>query len=79
MPYADVSLWGRTPKSNMRLIQATTGPNRTLGPNPPDTPLPGDRSYKSPFSYATVMVGNVLLDMGFSYRAPDGRAWLLDE
>ena len=76
--YAGVARWGMSPTSNMARIQANTGSKRTTGPNPPGTPLP-QPLYMFQFSYDTIMVGNVLLDMGFSFHVPDGRVWLIDE
>lgn len=77
--YAGVARWGAAPKSNMMHVLATTGKERTEGPNPPNTPLPDKRTYRSQFSYATIMTGNVLMDMGFNYNLPDGRVWLVDD
>lgn len=76
--YQSVINWGMTPKSSMMRIQASTGSNRTTGPVPPGTPLP-QPAYNNASSYSTIMVGNVLMDMGFNFHAPDGRVWLIDE
>lgn len=76
--YQSVINWGMTPKSSMMRIQASTGSNRTTGPVPPGTPLP-QPAYNNASSYSTIMVGNVLMDMGFSSHVPDGRVWLIDE
>ena len=32
-----------------------------------------------PFALNTIMVGNVLLDMGFNYNRPDGRVWFVED
>ena len=77
--YASVTSWGMTPKSNMRHALASTGRNRTTGPNPPTEPLPKHSGYSHQFSYDTMMAGNVLLDMDFNFHLPDGRVWLVDE
>ena len=77
--YASVTSWGMTPKSNMRYARASTGKNRTTGPNPPTEPLPKHSGYSHQFSYDTMMAGNVLLDMDFNFHLPDGRVWLVDE
>lgn len=77
--YTGVTRWGTTPKSNMRHALSSTGSNRTTGPNPPSEPLPPHTFYSRQFSYNTIMVANVLLDMDFNFNLPDGRVWLLEE
>ena len=75
-PYGDVALWGKTPKTSM--LNQNTGAARTLGPNPPYVPAP-DRQYRDGANFDTIMLGNLLLDMGFSLGVPDGRVWIVDK
>jgi hypothetical protein len=78
-PYNEVPIWGRTPKTNMILAKASTGRKRTTGPTPPSTPLPDTPEYQRMFSYTTIMIGNILLDMGFEVFHSDGRVWFLED
>jgi len=61
------------------MSNASTGKTRAIGPMPPNTPLPDTPKYHRTFSYETIMVGNVLLDMGFLYIVSDGRVWFLED
>lgn len=70
--FADVELWGGTPKT---LIPVKTGAQRTMGPNPPSLPAPDH--FFSLSRNEQVMLGSIMVDMGFSYGANDGRAWVL--
>lgn len=73
--YNDVALWGLTPATSM--AEHNTGPNRTLGPNPPAILAP--RFHYADGSHSdTIMLGNILLDMSFSLGVPDGRVWIVD-
>jgi hypothetical protein len=73
--YNAVGLWGKIPATSM--AEHNTGPDRTLGPNPPFVPAP--RFHYDNGSYSdTVMLGNILLDMSFSFGVPDGRVWIVD-
>jgi hypothetical protein len=73
--YETVVMWGRTPKTSM--ISSNTGRDRTLGPNPPSTPAPRFQ-YSNAGYVDTIMLGNLLMDMGFSFSEPDGRVWVID-
>ncbi len=76
VPYSDVALWGKTRAASM--TEHNTGPERTLGPNPPTVPAP--RFHYDNGSYSdTIMLGNILLDMSFQFGVPDGRVWIGDE
>jgi hypothetical protein len=73
--YNAVALWGMTPATSM--AEHNTGPARTQGPNPPMIPAP--RFHYSDGSFSdTIMLGNLLLDMSFSFGVPDGRVWIVD-
>src|SRR5438128_8584077 len=72
--YNDVAFWGMTPKTSMS--EHNTGPERTLGPNPPYLPAP--RFHYDNASYSdTIMLGTILLDMSFGLGMPDGRVWIV--
>ena len=49
------------------------------GPVAPNQPLPDRPDYRRLFHFNTIMVGNVLLDMGFNYNRPDGRVWFVED
>jgi hypothetical protein len=71
--YNSVPDWAHTPKTSM----TDHGPPGTMGPNPPY--MPAADHHFSEWEYAdTIMLGNLLLDMGFSFGVPDGRVWVLD-
>jgi len=81
-PYSEVPIWGRTPKQNVPppagiTVSPTTQPAAV--PIAPKTPLPDTPDYHRLFHYNTIMVGNVLLDMGFNYNRPDGRVWFVED
>ena len=46
----------------------SSGVQRTKGPKPPHKPLLNGDGYDSQFSYAPLMIGNVLLDVAFVYQ-----------
>lgn len=82
-PYSEVPIWGRTPKLN---VPAPAGSDAPPGAQPaaaapiaPRYPLPDSPEYHRLFHYNTIMVGNLLLDMGFNYNRPDGRVWIVEE
>jgi hypothetical protein len=73
--YSAVALWGMTPATSM--AEHNTGPERTLGPNPPYLAAP--RFHYADGSHSdTIMLGNILLDMSFGLGVPDGRVWIVD-
>jgi len=73
--YNAVALWGKIPASSM--AEHNTGPDRTLGPNPPYLAAP--RFHYDDGSHSdTIMLGNLLLDMSFGLGVPDGRVWIAD-
>jgi hypothetical protein len=80
-PYSEVEIWGRTPKQNVPAPAgvAAPGDNTTAVPIAPKYPLPDSPDYHRLFHYNTIMVGNVLLDMGFNYNRPDGRVWFVED
>jgi hypothetical protein len=82
-PYSEVPIWGRTPKSNVPpppgSAAAAPGTQPTAVPIAPKYPLPETPDYHRLFHYNTIMVGNVLLDMGFNYNRPDGRVWFVED
>lgn len=69
-----IAQWGMTPKTSM--MDQNTGPQRTLGPNPPYTPVMRFH-FADDASTEAVMLGNVLRDMAFTYGVPDGRVWVV--
>jgi hypothetical protein len=73
--YTDVAFWGKTPKISMS--DHTTGAERTMGPNPPYIPVP-KLQFSDGANTDTVMLGTLLLDMGFDSGMPDGRVWVID-
>jgi hypothetical protein len=80
-PYSEVEIWGRTPKQNVPPpagMPAQTDAT-TARPMAPKYPLPDTPDYHRLFHYNTIMVGNVLLDMGFNYNRPDGRVWFIED
>lgn len=79
VPYSRGPLWGQVPPALVTLSGKFTGKGRTAGPIPPYTPLPITPEYKHTYSYAPVMVGNVLMDMGFNWDRGDGRVWFLEQ
>jgi len=72
--FADVDLWGGTPKT---MPGQNTGARRTLGPNPPYLPIP--EHFVSLSGNELTMLGSIMIDMGFSYAESDGRVWVLRE
>jgi hypothetical protein len=81
-PYSEVPIWGRVPKQNVPppagvIAATTTGPSEL--PIAPKIPLPDRPDYHRLFHYNTIMVGNILLDMGFNYNRPDGRVWFVED
>jgi hypothetical protein len=81
-PYADVPIWGRTPKLNVPPpagLQAAAGDPKDPAPIAPKYPLPDSPEYHRTFHYNAIMVGNLLLDMGFRYNRPDGRVWFVED
>jgi hypothetical protein len=73
--YSGVAHWGQTPPTSM--TDRNTGPDRTLGPNPPFLPVP-KLHYADGLNSDTIMLGNILLDMSFELGVPDGRVWIVD-
>jgi hypothetical protein len=71
--FADVGLWGGTPKTSF--TDQNTGARRTLGPNPPYLPIP--ERFVSLSVNELTMLGSIMIDMGFSYAESDGRVWIL--
>src|SRR5439155_3376989 len=67
-PYSEVEIWGRTPKLNVPPPAAPPAPaspgTQPASPIAPKYPLPDTPDYHRLFHYNTIMVGNVLLDMG---------------
>jgi hypothetical protein len=82
-PYSEVVIWGRTPKLNVPPPPGTVAPAAADPSNPvpiaQKTPLPDDPAYHRTFHYNTIMVGNLLLDMGFNYNKQDGRVWFVED
>jgi hypothetical protein len=82
-PYSEVPIWGRTPKMNVPvpagLAAAAPGTQPAALPIAPRYPLPDSPDYHRLFHYNTIMVGNLLLDMGFRYNRPDGRVWFVED
>ena len=82
-PYSEVTIWGRTPKLNVPPPPGIAAPAPTTGPAvvpiAPKAPLPDRPDYHRTFHYNTIMVGNILLDMGFRYNRPDGRVWFVED
>ena len=81
-PYSEVPIWGRTPKLNVPApadLPAHRRHRRQAHTDRPQTPLPESPEYHRLFHYNTIMVGNVLLDMGFNYNRPDGRVWFVED
>ncbi len=81
-PYSEVPIWGRTPKLNVpppKGSPALSGTQPSATPIAPKYPLPETPDYHRLFHYNTIMVGNVLLDMGFNYNRPDGRVWFVED
>jgi hypothetical protein len=72
--YADVALWAGSAMGSARFIN--TGGQRTLGPDPPQLPLPRapGRDY---LSDEIILAGNLLLDMGFQHQQSDPRVWFI--
>src|SRR5205807_279034 len=80
-PYSEVPIWGQTPKLNVPRPPGMTPPAdaTTASPIAPKQPLPDSVDYRRTFHYNAIMVGNVLLDMGFNYNRPDGRVWFVED
>jgi hypothetical protein len=84
-PYSEVPIWGRTPHPNITAPRgmgtpAAPGTSSAALPIPPRFPLPDSPDYHRTFHYDAIMVGNVLLDMGFNYtRTSDGRVWFVED
>jgi hypothetical protein len=81
-PYSEVPIWGRTPKLNVPApagLSPPSGGQPAAVPIAPKYPLPERPDYHRLFHYNTIMVGNLLLDMGFDYNRPDGRVWFVEE
>jgi hypothetical protein len=88
-PYSEVEIWGRRPMLNVPKPTEAEGytpaapaaPGAAPAPEPiaPRYPLPDSPEYHRLFHYNTIMVGNILLDMGFNYNRPDGRVWFVEE
>jgi hypothetical protein len=84
-PYSEVPIWGRTPKQNvsppagLRAAAASPSTQPAALPIAPKSPLPEQPDYHRLFHYNTIMVSNVLLDMGFNYNRPDGRVWFVED
>jgi hypothetical protein len=81
-PYSEVEIWGRTPKLNVPPpggLPAPAGTQPAAVPIAPKYPLPDSADYHRLFHYNTIMVGNLLLDMGFNYNRPDGRVWIVED
>jgi hypothetical protein len=94
-PYSEVPIWGRTPKLNVPKPTEAEGYTPPAPPTPPAPgtppappapepiapryPLPETPDYHRLFHYNTIMVGNLLLDMGFNYNRPDGRVWFVED
>ena len=80
--YSEVPIWGQVPKQNVPLPEGAAGAaGDPAAPSPvaPAQPLPDRPDYRRLFHYNTIMVGNVLLDMGFRYERPDGRVWFVED
>jgi len=73
--YEGVALWAGTPKTSMS--RHAIGPPGTTGPNPPYLPA-AEHHFNDGYNSDTIMLGNILLDMGFSFGVPDGRVWVVD-
>jgi hypothetical protein len=81
-PYSEVPIWGRTSKRNVPAPEGApvaAGDPAAPAPAAPKHPLPDRPDYHRLFHYNTIMVGNVLLDMGFNYNRPDGRVWFVED
>ncbi|HSV15214.1 MAG TPA: hypothetical protein VLI90_13225 [Tepidisphaeraceae bacterium] len=81
-PYSEVEIWGRTPKHNVPPapgVEGTAGDPANPVPIATKYPLPDDPAYHRTFHYNTIMVGNLLLDMGFNYNRQDGRVWFVED
>ena len=74
-----ITNWGVAPKPGW--VDENTGQHRTLGPNPPYEPLPGNGGTMvlvNDNADLGVLLGNILGEMGFEYtRVPDGRVWIV--
>jgi hypothetical protein len=83
-PYSEVPIWGRTPKLNVPPPEgapalSSTQPTASPSAVAPKYPLPETPDYHRTFHYNTIMVGNLLIDMGFNYNKPDGRVWIVED
>src|SRR5438477_10935166 len=66
--YNDVALWGTSPLGRQ--------PERTLGLHAAYHPVP-TLQYGDGLRGDTIMLGNILLEMGFVLGMPDGRVWIV--
>jgi hypothetical protein len=81
-PYSEVPIWGQTPMLNVPPpdgVQGTADDAANPAPIAPKHPLPDSLDYRRTFHYNAIMVGNVLLDMGFRYTRTDGRVWFVED
>src|SRR5207253_3168143 len=69
-----MALWGMTPKVSMS--DQNTGPERTMGPNPPYTPVMRFH-FRDEQGAECIMLGNLLREMAFEFGVPDGRVWVV--
>ena len=69
-----MALWGMTPKVSMS--DKNTGPERTMGPNPPYTPVMRFH-FREEQGAECIMLGNLLREMAFEFGVPDGRVWVV--
>ena len=69
-----MALWGMTPKVSMS--DKNTGPERTMGPNPPYTPVMRFH-FRDEQGAECIMLGNILREMAFEFGVPDGRVWVV--
>ena len=69
-----MALWGMTPKVSMS--DKNTGPERTMGPNPPYTPVMRFH-FRDEQGAECIMLGNLLREMAFEFGVPDGRVWVV--
>ena len=69
-----LALWGMTPKGSM--LNQNTGQERTMGPNPPYTPVMRFH-FSDDRGAECIMLGNILREMAFEFGVPDGRVWVV--
>jgi hypothetical protein len=78
--YSPIPLWGQKPSAIVTLSAKFTPKQRTLGPVVPYTPLPETPEYRHATYCVPLMIGNVLMDIGFdNWLRSDGRVWFLEE